>query len=104
LQRYSPFDSFWNEHKKRTFRLGVTPVDRADFVSVPVSGHHSATCDPVLPLMKDCHLTRIANVPLMGFGPFLEEIFHDKFRFVINHETFPTSVVEANALSLTVRG
>jgi hypothetical protein len=82
----------------------VTPVDRADFVSVPVSGYRSATCNQILPLMKDYHLTRIVNVPLVGFDPFLEEISHDKFRFVINHKTFPTSVIEANALSLTVRG
>jgi hypothetical protein len=84
--------------------IGVTPVDRPNFLSAPVSGHRSATCDPVLPLMKDCHLTRTANVPSVGSGHFLEEIPCDEFTFVLNREAFPTSVVEVDALSRAVRG
>jgi hypothetical protein len=95
---------FETNTKERTIDIGITAVDRSGFVAVSAGRHRSATCDPGLRRLKECHLTRTANVAPEGFGPFAEAVPHTKFTFVINHETFPTSAVDGKALSPAVRG
>jgi hypothetical protein len=75
----------------------------AEFHVCSFNNHRSATCDATLLLMKNYDLTPILNGLLVNVVPLLRGLSRDEFRFTINHETFPTSVVEAVALSSAVR-
>jgi hypothetical protein len=76
---------------ERTMPIGLCEVDLSYFMSVLFSGQGSATRD----LMT-------TTDPLVGVRLLQEGIPRDEFTFLIYHKTFPTSVIEAVALSPAV--